>query len=567
MSSGDARANRILLGVLTALLAEPVPLLYLLYLKRQAAPVAYAVLFPESPELLERIAGRVTTERAAAGQKSAARHCGTCHLAPPPDVLPRKTWVPVLRNMAARMGLAANMPRLAREEYGLLRDLKRTGLSPEAIVSPREFREIAYYYYHRAPKKPRAQAERPLPRKGAPFQLRAVAREKPDALHDITMVSVDSEKRQVLVGTLITPRAKGSAPPSHISRLDVYSNRLKYLNGTRLDSPPVHLAAGKKRRLLVTLGGPPFGPGRVLEEGAPGRKPPGEVFGAWRTILKKNYRLVHVAAADLDADGADDLILSGFGFNKGALTVHRAGGGERVLSGSSGAIRAHALDMNGDERPDVAALMAQSREGVFLHVNGGEGRFRPRALVEQHPAFGYTYLAIADLNGDGLPDLLTTNGDNGDFANPPLKYYHGVRLYLNQAGKDGAPEFKESWFYPLHGAFRVEARDFDLDGDLDLAVIALYDDAKRRPRENFVYFENTGDARTPRFRPLVVAGLEAMVPGVMDVGDLDGDGDLDVVLGALRYLSNPSLSETERRSARKRTVAPPMLMLLENRTR
>ncbi len=37
------------------------------------------------------------------------------------------------------------------------------------------------------------------------------------------------------------------------------------------------------------------------------------------------------------------------------------------------------------------------------------------------------------------------------------------------------------------------ARDFDGDGDLDLAVIAFFADYPKQPEEGFVYLENTGN--------------------------------------------------------------------------
>ena len=61
---------------------------------------------------------------------------------------------------------------------------------------------------------------------------------------------------------------------------------------------------------------------------------------------------------------------------------------------------------------------------------------------------------MADFNRDGLPDILVTNGDNGEYPSP-LKKYHGIRIYLNK----GNWRFEEAFFYPLNGAFKAVARD------------------------------------------------------------------------------------------------------------
>jgi hypothetical protein len=130
---------------------------------------------------------------------------------------------------------------------------------------------------------------------------------------------------------------------------------------------------------------------------------------------------------------------------------------------------------------------------------------------------------LVDFNHDGAPDILTANGDNGD--NPtPHKPYHGVRIYLN----DGKNHFKETWFYPMEGAYDARAADFDGDGRLDIAAIAYFPDFQKQPVESFVYLRNLGDLR---FEPHLLREADAGRWMTMDVGDLDGDGDADIVLG------------------------------------
>ncbi len=134
---------------------------------------------------------------------------------------------------------------------------------------------------------------------------------------------------------------------------------------------------------------------------------------------------------------------------------------------------------------DIIALMTQADERITLYINHGDFNFSPVTLLRFPAVYGSSYFEINDFNKDGFFDILYTNGDNFDFSTI-LKPYHGVRLFLN----DGHQQFKESWFYPMYGASWAMARDFDQDGDLDIAAIAFFPDFKSNPEQGFIYFEN-----------------------------------------------------------------------------
>lgn len=85
---------------------------------------------------------------------------------------------------------------------------------------------------------------------------------------------------------------------------------------------------------------------------------------------------------------------------------------------------------------------------------------------------------------------------------------------------------------PVNGVGKVIAKDFDADGDIDLASISYFPDYTKTPEESFIYWKNEGDLTfSPYSFPEVTAGRWL----TMDANDTDGDGDIDIVLGNAKF--------------------------------
>ena len=212
-------------------------------------------------------------------------------------------------------------------------------------------------------------------------------------------------------------------------------------------------------------------------------------------------------------------------------------------------------DFNRDGRPDIIALMAQGDEGFFLYLNQGDGSFQEQALMRFPPSYGSTYFEWIDVDKDGRELILYVNGDNGDYL-PIVKKFHGIRFFRNQ----GDETFEEVFFLEHHGAFKAKAEDFDEDGDLDIAAISYFPDYENRPEESFVYYENVGNFE------FQASTFEQQPSGkwlTMETGDIDGDGDIDIVLGSAMFMTSEVPSQF-RKNWRKRTGG---LMVLENKLR
>ncbi len=242
-----------------------------------------------------------------------------------------------------------------------------------------------------------------------------------------------------------------------------------------------------------------------------------------------------MAEGDLDGDGDLDLVIVNAAFwhadLSGDITIMLNEGDGQLVEDARYAVgeqpRSVALgDLDGDGDLDMAVAnggpYGSADSTVSVLLNSGDGTFG--AAASYGVGGGPRSVALGDMNGDGALDLVVLNSVSDDvsvllntgagaFASP-ASYSVGVVGDWTNIG----------YQFPVGGAALLLA-DLDGDGDLDLAL--GNGGPEGNPGSTVSVLLNNGDGTlAPRAsyevgsRPLSLA-----------IGDLDGDGDLDLVSG------------------------------------
>lgn len=235
-------------------------------------------------------------------------------------------------------------------------------------------------------------------------------------------------------------------------------------------------------------------------------------FATGYDLAKQWYRSYAARLADMDGDGALDVVLSND--EPDPKLIYLNDGKGHFRPGSSygkpewPTRRATVADLNGDGLSDIVVANRSAEVGNFICLNLGRGRFDADCIrFSTEPASAIT---AADLNQDGLIDLAVPNREGGQSY-----------VYLAVAKAMYSNSKRRAFGPPNATIAMVEAAD--LNGDRLLDLIAI-DDEHRGVAVYFAHKDGT-------FSPGVAIDNGPVVPYALAAGDLNADGKVDVVVG------------------------------------
>src|SRR3989339_276955 len=282
-----------------------------------------------------------------------------------------------------------------------------------------------------------------------------------------------------------------------------------------------------------------------------------------------DYFGIAMIVDDFTSDGKDDLLVGAYQYNNDTGKIYfyetrdnyswelqpqltndfrilNHGGAELKITGEGGGAHfgyASAIgDLNADGKNDLV-ISAYSLSKVYIFYNDGsyanDAASADKIIIGDGDNFGY-HLAIGDLNSDGNDDLVV--GDYYYDMSGQCKVYifYNDGAYVNDAASADKIITGDSWSF--FGSY-ILISDLDADGDNDLAVNAWgYSSSRGRV---YIFYNDGSYPATANSADEIITGENVgnKFGRILVSGDLDADGDDDLIAGAYEYDLGASTNE------------------------
>ena len=231
-----------------------------------------------------------------------------------------------------------------------------------------------------------------------------------------------------------------------------------------------------------------------------------------------------IAVADMNGDGNFDLIIANTGTPYITILLGDSKGGFAPSPHSPFTTESYphvhgvvAADFMGNGKPAVITD-SWGNDQILMIPGDGHGNLIPPGKLFNTGKRPYERLRSADFNGDGKPDVVTTDLES-----------NAVTILLGD-GKGGLIEAAGSPFAAGDAPWSVAIGDINGDGKLDLAILP-YEPDVREPKDvgvTVLLGDGNGGFAKMRGSPFSLEGCRG--PDSVAIGDVNGDGLTDIVV-------------------------------------
>jgi hypothetical protein len=246
--------------------------------------------------------------------------------------------------------------------------------------------------------------------------------------------------------------------------------------------------------------------------------------------------------ADVNADGHPDLAIAGFNapnmiyLNNGTSNPFNGVSGIAIGTQDVGAYEPAFGDVNGDGFVDMVVANTNHVPSRLYLTNGAPLTSGNYSTIQIGTDVGYGQdVKIADVNGDGKPDLILTYVIAGVAPTDPS----GIAIYLNNGTSNPFGNVTPVRLLVGQTVYAIAVTDLNNDGKPDL--VAVVSNAPVTQNDLYVFL-NTGSSSQPFTNSQALQPDNDLGGGCLgvSVADVNGDGLPDLLFSCLAPAANAS---------------------------